>query len=111
MDESRARRIGKNEILYRTVNEEIRALDRRLGAAAVPTQSFVCECGQATCTERIELTSEEYERIRADPATFAVVPGHEQPDVEDVVGRAGNHNVVRKHSGEPTELATRHAPR
>jgi hypothetical protein len=111
MDEDRARRIGKNEILYRAVNEEIRALDERLGAAAVPTQSFVCECGSAACTDRIEMTIDEYKRVRADPATFAVVSGHEQSDVEDVVDRAESYNVVRKRAGEPSELAVRYAPR
>jgi hypothetical protein len=108
MAEEREIRIGKNEILYRAVNEEVRELDARLGAASLPTQSFVCECGEATCTERIELTNEEYEKVRADPRTFALVNGHEKLDVEYVVRRTDRYCVVRKRAGDPAGLAARH---
>jgi hypothetical protein len=110
MADDREVRIGKNEILYRAVNEEVRELDARLGAASLPTQSFVCECGNADCTERIELTDEEYAQVRADPTTFALVNGHEMPEVEYVVRRTDRYCVVRKRAGEPAEYAARHGP-
>jgi hypothetical protein len=61
---------------------------------------FVCECGDSECLERIELTDAEYEKLRADPLLFAVVRGHEIPDVEDVVVRDDRFDVVRKHIEE-----------
>lgn len=105
MADDRGRRIGENEILYRVVNEEIRTLDERLGAAATPKQWFVCECGNVDCTERIEMTVEEYRGVRSDPATFAIVDGHEEPAVEHVVERTDRYTVVRKDPGEPARLA------
>jgi hypothetical protein len=110
MADERDLRIGKNEILYRAVNEEVHGLDARLGAASLPTQSFLCECGNMACTERIELTNEEYEQVRTDPTTFALVNGHELPEVEYVVRRTDRYCVVRKRAGDPAELAARHAP-
>jgi hypothetical protein len=103
----RKRRIGENEILYRAVNEEIRTLDERLGAAAAPSAWFVCECGHADCAERIEMTRDEYRRLRSDPTTFAIVDGHEEPEAEHVIERTNRYTVVRKDPGEPARLATR----
>jgi hypothetical protein len=110
MASDRERRIGQNEILFRAVNEEIRRLDERFGAAAPGTQWFVCECGQVDCTERIEMTPDEYLRVRADPAMFVAVAGHQEPDVEDVVERTERYVVLKKRPGEPAALAERAAP-
>lgn len=103
------RRIGENEILYRAVNEEIRGLDERLAPARGSTQSFVCECGHADCTDRIEMTVDEYRRVRFDPTTFAIVDAHREPEVEHVVERTARYTVVRKDSGNPARLAARGA--
>jgi hypothetical protein len=55
--------------------------------------------------ERIEMTIEEYRHIRADPTTFAVVDGHERPEIERVIERTDRFNVIRKRDGDPAELA------
>jgi hypothetical protein len=86
MDE-RARRIGQNEILYRAVNEKIEGLNLAFGKLT-QSMTVVCECGDATCTEHIELDLPTYEGIRADPTLFVVRPGHVFRDVEDIVERA-----------------------
>jgi hypothetical protein len=111
--DGRARRIGENEVLYRHVNERIRMLDDELAAAATApdVQSYLCECGRADCTERIRLATGDYERVRDDPATFAIVPGHEEPDVEDVVELHEGWAMIRKHDGDPGEFAAEHDPR
>jgi hypothetical protein len=44
--------------------------------------SGVCECMSDRCDELISLSLEEYERIRAQPAWFFVLAGHEVPKVE-----------------------------
>jgi hypothetical protein len=109
MDE-RARRIGENEILYRTINEKIEDLNQAFGTLT-ETMTVVCECGDAACAEQIELDLATYERVRADPATFVTLPGHEIPDVESVVASGDGFEIVRKDTGEPAELATEHDPR
>jgi hypothetical protein len=39
----------------------------------------------------------EYEAVRRDPMHFAVVGGHETPDVETVVERREGYVVIEKH--------------
>lgn len=51
------------------------------------------------------LTPQAYEELRGDPTLFAIVPGHEQPDVEDVVERHDGYHVVRKRGGAPAQVA------
>jgi hypothetical protein len=111
MDE-RARRVGENEVLFRTVNEEVQALDRRFGArTGAQTMEIVCECGRTDCMERIELLPDMYEALRADGARFAVKPGHVVPEVEEVAERQDRYWVVRKREGGPAELARSADPR
>ena len=105
MDE-RARRVGLNEALFRTVNEEVHDLSERFAVGAQP-MSVVCECERTDCYERIELELDEYEGVRSDPTLFFVRPEHDAPDVEDVVQRHERYWVVRKHDGEPAEIARR----
>jgi hypothetical protein len=106
----RERRIGENEILYRSVNEKIEGLNAAFGTLT-ESMTVVCECGDATCTEQIELDIPTYERVRADPTLFVVRPGHVFAEVEDVVERADGYEIVRKTVGEARRLAEEHNPR
>ena len=106
----RAERIGRNEILFRQVNERLEEMNEAF-AVVTDVVEFVCECGEPACVEQITLTVPEYERVRADPATFALVPGHEAPDVETVVEENDRFAIVRKHEGFPAKLAAEHDPR
>jgi hypothetical protein len=109
MDE-RKRRIGENEILYRSVNERIEDLNATFGAVT-DSMSVVCECGEGACAQQIEIGVEDYEHVRADPTHFIVLPGHEIGDVEEVVAHGSAYHVVRKRPGGPAELAREHDPR
>ena len=91
----RERRIVENEVLYREVNEAIGSLAAAPEAAGA-LHPWICECGDATCAERVLLSRGEYEAVRADPIAFFVLPGHEIPDVETVVLRTPRYHVVRK---------------
>lgn len=102
----RVRRIGLNEAVFRAVNEEIEGLSKRFGLTD-DALDLICECGYAECAERIRMSHANYERLRSDPRTFAVVPEHEIPDVEEVVERGDGYDVVRKRSGEPAAIAER----
>jgi len=109
-DVERARRIGLNEGVFREINERLRDLDEKFPLRGESLE-LICECGNAGCDERIQLTRSDYEALRADPRLFAVVPGHEKQDVEDVVDNRTGYDVVRKHSGEPTRVAEATDPR
>jgi hypothetical protein len=109
VSDERARRIGLNEALFRQVNEQIESLNKDFGKPAV--MSAICECGDGECMERLEIPLGDYERVRADPLLFVVVPGHEIADVESVVEHAEGWDVVRKHDGTATRMAEKTDPR
>ena len=108
--DDREQRIGRNEAIFREVNERLEQLQDSFGVSSGQTQ-FLCECGDATCAQPIELTLEEYERIRADPTLFVIVAGHEQVDVEEIVEENDRFYVVRKQAGEAQQIAVRRDPR
>lgn len=95
--DDRETRIVKNEELFRAVNERIEEINQGIGVATVDESAeFVCECGEADCTERVRVSIVDYERIRENSHWFFVVPGHEIPDVETVVEQADGYVVVEK---------------
>ena len=89
MDDLTRQRLKRNEALFPTVNDEIDDLESRFGATA-----YVCECADISCSETIWLTHAEYRRIREQPAHYVIVPGHEMPEIEEVVERSDDHLVV-----------------
>jgi hypothetical protein len=109
MDE-RQKRIGLNEAVFRTVNERIEELTTGFQLGDHPLD-LVCECGNPHCVERITMMPSEYERVRSDATTFAVYPGHEEADVEEVVDRSRGYDIVRKYPGEPAKVAKETDPR
>jgi hypothetical protein len=108
--EERERRIGENEALFREVNERVARLSENMQVTTELT-AFLCECGDESCHERIEMTLEEYERLRAEPLDFAISPGHEINDVEMVIEKNERFWVIRKNKGEAAELAEEFDPR
>jgi hypothetical protein len=92
-----------NEALFREVNERIDQLQADLGS--VNTFAIVCECGSAACTERFSITHDEYRALRENVRRFAVVPGHERPDVERTVERRTAYFVVEKTDPDAVEAA------
>ena len=100
----RGERMAKNEALFRAVNERVKDVSRPFeevveNLAAAPV-NFVCECGLDGCLDMIPLTVTEYEAVRAHPARFAIVPGHEVPSIERVVSEHDGYAVVEKHADE-----------
>jgi hypothetical protein len=90
-------RLARNEVMFRAINERIRELAVRFGSDAGEGLSFICECADETCVERLKLTVAQYDEVRAVPARFAVLPGHEvTPLVERVVYRSSDFVIVRK---------------
>jgi hypothetical protein len=102
MDE-RVRRIGLNEAVFRQVNERIEELAETFGLG--DKLDLICECGDASCSSRIEMDHKQYEELRSDSTTFAVVRGHEISDVEEIVAHHGSYDVVRKTADEARAVA------
>ena len=59
--------------------------------------AFFCECSNIDCTLSMPMSLAVYEEVRADPTTFVVAPGHELPEIEEVVRRTPDYQIVRKH--------------
>ena len=95
--EEHARRAGKNQSLFRDVNERVSEVNKAHGLW-VTLSDWICECADETCTERIELTPQQYEHVRDNPTHFIVAPGEEHviPDVEWIVEKRGRYWVVEK---------------
>jgi hypothetical protein len=88
------RRLASNEAVFRDVNEGIERGQwpgdehKRVG--------FRCECARLGCNLLVQLTLADYERVRAHPRHFVMIPGHELPEVETVVERADEYVIVEK---------------
>ena len=90
-------RLARNEVMFRAVNQRIRELAERFAHVTNEPLVLICECADETCVERVELTTAQYDDLRAIPARFVVVPGHEAtPLVERVVFRSADFVIVRK---------------
>lgn len=110
--DSRRRRQAENELMFRSINERIEDLNEAL----FPTNGdgervwdFVCECHDTTCIERLALTTQEYEAVRADGTHFVVSPAdrHVDTEIENVIEMSTRYWVVEKtdESGETAEAA------
>jgi hypothetical protein len=109
--DERTRRVGRNEAVFREVNEQIESLNRGLAALSDNTMHIVCECADLLCAVQLTVPVSAYERIRSDSLLFFVEPGHEVPDVEEVVERDQGYFVVRKSEREAQQMAEETDPR
>jgi hypothetical protein len=91
----RQQRVAQNEASFREINERLAT-----GLSQLPDNPellrFVCECGDRTCEEHIELRLSEFQEVRQDSRWFAVVPGHVFPDAERVRSGSERYQVVEK---------------
>src|SRR5947209_5656802 len=99
---------ARTEALFRDVNERIAESAQRFDAAST---QFVCECADANCTHRLEVTLAEYEHVRQNGATFILAPGHDHADIERVVARNGHFHIVEKVQKTVRETVHRLNPR
>ncbi|MBD0348697.1 MAG: hypothetical protein ICV59_06060 [Thermoleophilia bacterium] len=93
--------VAYNETVFRKANEDLRDEWRRMGIERAAEALFICECGDPACKRPMQLRLADYEAVREDPNTFAVVPGHEDKATEQIVTdelvqRNDRFAVVRK---------------
>lgn len=89
-----ADRAAKNEELFREVNSNIARLEEQFGHTR--TLELICECERVVCHDGLEIDSAAYADARSNPLRFFVLPGHEDPQVEQVVLRTPSYLVVEK---------------
>jgi hypothetical protein len=106
-DQRREDRLARNEVLFREVNERVEQVAPDDPGEAI---DFLCECGDADCTQTISLTKPEYEHARSEPTFFAVTPSHAIPEIEHVVERHERFYIVKKHEQE-SRIAVETDPR
>ncbi len=88
-------RAGRNEALFREVNENIAKLEARLPGVS-EVMPVICECARADCTTQIKISLDEYISVRRRPDWFIVAHRHEEPSVEHVVEERRESLVVEK---------------
>jgi hypothetical protein len=88
-------RAARNQAMFRAVNDNIQALNEAF-AAITDTFAIACECADTNCIETIDIRSDEYAKVRAEPRHFVVLRGHVLPDVEDVIRESDGYVVVEK---------------
>ena len=103
-------RAARNQTLYREVNERIEDLNERFDMALEAAGMWVCECADPKCSEQLEMTLGEYERLRGHPNHFAVARGHVYEAVERIVEEYENYVIVAKF-GPGATYAVENDPR
>jgi hypothetical protein len=105
---TRAERQGRNESLFREVNERIAELNQTFHVEG--RSEFLCECSREECKEPVSISLDEYEAVRRESTRFFVIPGHEDGSVERVIERNDRYMVVAK-IGDAAEEADDLDPR
>ncbi|HET7567068.1 MAG TPA: hypothetical protein VFJ91_03695 [Gaiellaceae bacterium] len=96
-------RVGRNEAIFREVNERIADLEEQFSAGP-SALNLVCECARPTCVEPLVVPHEVYTHVREHRSRFLVASGHEEPAFEQVVERHPAFLVVEKQ-GAAAEAA------
>ena len=106
---AREERVGLNEAVFRELNERLENLAEtfQVGNHGL---DLVCECGDISCINRISMSPADYKAVRAEPAHFAVYPGHWIANVERVIAQRKTYNVVEK-TGDAAKVAEATDPR
>jgi hypothetical protein len=88
-------RMRENEELFRMANERLHEQVQG-GVAGERLVPFLCECADEQCMGRMEMTLDDYRRLRADGEAFGVLPGHVAEQGEVVLQEQDSYLVVRK---------------
>ena len=109
--EDRGARAARNQSLFREINERVKQLNDGF-SMVLPVGEWICECADDTCVERIALSADAYEKVRANGTHFLVAPAdvHVYFDVERVTERTDRYWVVEKF-GKAGDDADRFNPR
>lgn len=57
---------------------------------------FLCECAEADCMGRVDITGWRYEDIHADAEHYVILPGHMRIPGEEIVEQNSYYEIVKK---------------
>ena len=77
--------------LFRYANEKILAL--RLPWS--DEYELVCECMSPSCFEVLRIEPEAWEAVSSAPLEFVVLPGHDDPEMDELVRTTPAYSVIR----------------
>ena len=100
--------MARTESAFREVNEAIAETAARFDAEET---QFICECADPQCAHRVSADLEEYEEVRSEPTHFLLAPDHHVPEVERIVERTDEFDVVEKVTPLMARIARRLNPR
>jgi hypothetical protein len=99
-DTERELRAAQHQMLFRSVNDRILELGKKLGGSS-PELDFACECADDSCVEKIRLSPQRFLAIESEANRFIVLRGHEDPEVEDIVAERDGFLIVSKRGAGP----------
>ena len=96
-----------NQSAFRAANERLRRAAASHRFRETDRVPFICECADEQCREIVMLALADYEHIRAHPAWFLLVTGHEEEDagLERIVDAEQGYAVVEKIATAGEEAA------
>jgi hypothetical protein len=100
--------LARTESAFREVNEAIATTAARFDAEET---DFVCECSDPQCARRLTAELDDYEEIRSEPTHFLLAPGHVEPEIEHVVERKPEYEIVEKVGPIVTPIVRQLDPR
>jgi hypothetical protein len=100
--------MARTEAAFREVNEAIAETAARFEAEEA---DFICECADPQCAHRVTADLEDYDGVRSEGTHFILAPDHHEPEVERIVERTREFDVVEKVSPLMRRIVRRLNPR
>jgi hypothetical protein len=102
---------ARNAAASREINEWTLEAGRSELRSDRSMHAYFCECSDARCRQRIDLTDPEYEVVRSEAVRFLIAPLHENPEIDRVVAENERYATVEMFYGEPARVARATDPR
>lgn len=95
-------RLIENEVIFKDVNKNIKEfIEEDTTGTASTVLPFYCECSNPECIERINLSTTEYGILHKGNRLYVTIVGHEFPEVEKVIKKDSQYQIVQKHFTPP----------
>jgi hypothetical protein len=98
-------RLKENEVIFRSVNENVAEFVEEQIGGEDAILAFYCECSQSQCRERIKLTTKKYKEFHSNEHQFIALAGHETPQIERIIKKQDGYNILEKFGKVPSPEA------
>jgi hypothetical protein len=79
---------------FRRANEIVR--ERASAFESEGVVPFICECRDASCLDRVEMSLDEFAGVAERAGRAALAPGHEDPEHDRVVEQTSRFTVIER---------------